>query len=111
MVRRQAALALGRISDSKTTEPLTNLASKDEDRWVREAAAESLGRIGDPRAVDHLIESLKDDHYGVRWRAAQALGKIGDPRAIGPLTDLASKDETEAVRKTAKEALEKLGAS
>jgi HEAT repeat protein len=70
-----------------------------------------LGRIGDPQAVDRLIEALEDEHYGVRWRAAQALGKIGDPRTSEPLTNLASKDKTEAIRKTAAEALEKLGSS
>jgi HEAT repeat protein len=67
-------------------------ALRDKDVGVRSAAAEALGKIEDPRAVEPLLEVLKDkdrtyrgkDHY-VLWRAVEALGKIGDPRAVEPL--------------------------
>ena len=45
----------------------------------RESAARVLGRIGDPRAIDPLIEALGDDHQGLRLFAGQALNKIGEP--------------------------------
>jgi HEAT repeat protein len=51
-----------------------------------------LGEIGDPRAVDPLIEALKDEYSRVRSSAARALGEIGDPKAVDPLTE-ALKDE------------------
>jgi len=56
---------------------------KDKDSDIRIAAAETLGQIGDARAVEPLITALKDT--GVRYASAYALGKIGDARAIEPL--------------------------
>jgi len=48
--------------------------------------AQILGKIGDARAVDPLIEALKNDEYSeVQQSAAEALGKIGDARAVHPL--------------------------
>jgi HEAT repeat protein len=52
---------------------------------VAEAAAEALGRLRDPRAVDVLVEVLKDQPNGVQNNAIRALGRIGDARAIVPL--------------------------
>jgi predicted phosphoribosyltransferase len=60
-------------------------ALRDEDKEVREAAAEALGMIRDTRAVDVLIPALGDEDWDVRQRAAYALGQIGDPRAAAPL--------------------------
>jgi HEAT repeat protein len=57
----------------------------DEDPSKRWKAAESLGRIGDDRAVDPLIIALTDEDWRVKQKAAWALGKIGDPRALVPL--------------------------
>ncbi|HEX7708829.1 MAG TPA: PilT/PilU family type 4a pilus ATPase, partial [Thermoanaerobaculia bacterium] len=56
---------------------------KDPDWWIRIAAAESLGRSRDSRAVDPLIETLSDPD--ARWAAVEALGRIADPRALGAL--------------------------
>jgi HEAT repeat protein len=57
----------------------------EDSRWK---AAESLGKMGDPDAVDPLIETLWDDDARVRLKAAWALGRIGDPRALRPLQRL-----------------------
>jgi HEAT repeat protein len=53
-------------------EPLI-AALKDKDSDVRKAAAEALGKIGDPRAVEPLIAALKDAEWHVRKAAAKAL--------------------------------------
>jgi hypothetical protein len=53
---------------------------------VRIRAAEALGKIGDPRAVDGLGIALFDEDSMVRNLAAEALGKIGDARARSALT-------------------------
>jgi HEAT repeat protein len=53
--------------------------------FERELAAATLADIGDPRAIDPLIDALRDRNRDLRNAAARALGKIGDPRAIGPL--------------------------
>jgi HEAT repeat protein len=75
---------------------------------VREAAAWALRRIGDKRAVEPLIQALRDEDHDVRRAAAEALGTIGDPRAVEPLIR-ALRDENWEVRKAAVEALDKLG--
>ena len=40
-------------------------------------AANALGELGDPRAVEPLIKALEDDDPGVRERAEKALVKLG----------------------------------
>ncbi len=60
-------------------------ALKDEDRAVREDATIALGIIGDPKAVDGLIEAMKDG--AVKRHAISSLGMIGDARALPPVLD------------------------
>jgi len=49
--------------------------------------AQTLGRIGDAKAVEPLIETLlKNDEFpDVQQSTAEALGRIGDRRAVDPL--------------------------
>ena len=74
------------VKDHRLVEPLLRqLHSSD---WlVRQSAAESLGRIGDPCAVDGLITALRDDNRLVREEAARVLGEMGDARAVDALLD------------------------
>jgi hypothetical protein len=46
-----------------------------------------LGLIGDPRAVDTLVEATRD--RGIAYQAALSLGEIGDRRAIPALREMA----------------------
>ena len=56
---------------------------QDEDWLVREAAADLLGKIGDVRAVEPLMERLKTDKdTGVKELAVKSLGLIGDARPV-----------------------------
>ena len=50
----------------------------------RVIAAETLGDMGDLRAVEPLIKALDDPATEVRWVAAKSLGMLGDPRAVPP---------------------------
>jgi len=79
----------------------------DEDETSRWKAAESLGRMRDPAAVEPLIDTLWDDDYRVRLKAAWALGQIGDIRAILPLRRL-YRMENEGVREIITEAVEEI---
>ena len=77
---------------------------------VREAAVETLKELNDTRAVEPLIQALKDEDSSVREGAAWALGKLNDTRAAEPLIlALKDKDEDPDVRWRAAEALTKLG--
>ncbi len=53
-----------------------------ERRWE---ACETLGELGDVRAVEPLLQRLGGSYGYVRRAACEALGKLGDPRAIEPL--------------------------
>jgi HEAT repeat protein len=55
------------------------------DTDIRRTAADALGDIGEPRAIQPLIFALKyEENQNVRQAAARALRKIGEP-AINPL--------------------------
>ncbi len=79
----------------------------DDNEANRWKAAEMLGRLEDPRAVDELISALWDDDARVRLKAAWALGQIGDRRAYAPLQRL-YRMENEDVREVIREALENI---
>jgi hypothetical protein len=123
------------IEPEITDEVVVQIAAlKDEYPAIRAEAAKALGELKDPRAVDPLIEALRDDDinttvfarislgeigssavdpliqalqdkdYQVRSRAAYALGLIEDDRAVEPLIKVLSDDDW-VVRENAAEAL------
>jgi HEAT repeat protein len=79
-------------------------------RWTRQMAANALGKIGDPKAVEPLIAVLRELRNLVpeRQAAAEALGKIGDAGAYEPLIT-ALNDRSSEVSQAAIGALEKIG--
>jgi len=54
---------------------------------TRTRAAQALGIVQAPEAVDPLIESLKDKDPVFRAAVATALGQIRSPKAVDPLQD------------------------
>jgi HEAT repeat protein len=90
-VRQAAADALGKIGERQAVEPrLAGLFAQaqlrrqslvdivrdllaDWDPDLRRAGAQVLGRLGDPRAIEWLVERLNDPEIGVRRSAAGAL--------------------------------------
>ena len=79
---------------------------EDDDWVVREAAADVLGKIGDVRAVEPLIDRLKrDKDTGVKELATKGLGLIGDARPVPLLIDMIP---IKPLRVLAVEALEKI---
>jgi HEAT repeat protein len=79
----------------------------DDDENSRWKAAESLGRLRDPGAVEPLIDTLWDDDSRVRLKAAWALGQIGDIRARVPLRRL-YRMENEGSQEIITEAIEEI---
>jgi hypothetical protein len=82
-------------------------ALQNEDSNVRRVAAEALGGLGYPRAVEPLIVALRDEDPHVRRAAAEALGNIGDARAVKFLI-MALHDDNRHVRRTAVVAVGKI---
>lgn len=136
-VRTRAAKALGSIcvrDPASSCWERLRAALRDEDVRVRCGAASSLGEIaGDRRALEALVEALKDGDRDVRWRAAVALdenfkwnprtdsekacylvaigtmtGKIRKP-AVGPLMRCIPNEGSENVRRRVASALGSLG--
>src|SRR5215213_726491 len=78
LVRKRAALALGRIGNEDSVNALTPLLEKDSDMSVRAMTAFALGEIESETAANALIAVLKNTTAPaeVRARAVEALGKI-----------------------------------
>jgi HEAT repeat protein len=106
--RLEAARRLGESRDPNALEPLAK-ALEDSNKWVRWAALEALGELGDRRAVPVILQFLKKrEPYGWGRRvAANALGNINDPAAVEALIDMLKEDDP-YVRRNAAYALGKL---
>jgi HEAT repeat protein len=89
--------------DSKDARRRTALI--DEDKDLRKSAAIALGRIGDTRAVEPLIASLKDEDEVVRKQVARALGWLGDSRAVEPLEKALKTENDKAAQRIILKAL------
>lgn len=85
-VRHSAADALGAIG-APALGPLLAVA-KGVEKSPRIAALRGLGWIHDPRAVDALLGSLKDEDEDVVVTAVWALAVAADTRALPALTAL-----------------------
>ena len=106
--RAWAASVLGELRAERAF-PLLVDALGDPDEEVRGKSATALGRLGDPRAVPHLLQDLLADPAPfVRTRIANALGQFHDPAVIDRLVR-ALGDSAWWVRMRSVEALEQIG--
>jgi len=95
-LRVYAAWWLGRfrVSDPQAVDVLILALQDEDDRTdvggypLRRNAARALGKLGDRRAVQPLINSLKCSDYYVREAAAQSLEALDDPSAAPILIQL-----------------------
>jgi twitching motility protein PilT len=80
---RSGAIAVASVFDDVRIVPATIQLLRDDDWWIRISAADTLGRLKDPRAVEPLVAVLGD--ADVKLAAIEALGRIADPRALPAL--------------------------
>jgi HEAT repeat protein len=110
-VRGAAVVSLGLTGDEAAVLPLAETLNlrvsasglinkirrkkKDENEFVRRAAARSLGQIGSRAAVPALIAALEDERApaDVRREAARSLGLIGDSSAAASLRAVLSSND------------------
>ncbi|MDK2940067.1 MAG: hypothetical protein PWQ51_2232, partial [Methanolobus sp.] len=103
-----SAESLGKIGDPKAVAPLMEIvADNNISVDFRKYAIISLGDIGDERAIELLIYTLKNGEESLASAAATSLGEIGDERAIEPLTN-ALEDKRYTVTLRAAESLQKM---
>ena len=75
-------------------------ALSDDNAAVRLAAAQGLGGMEDPRAIEALSRALRsDESVEVRRMAAWALGEIEDARAVPALSEALRSDKDDEVRR------------
>ena len=84
-VNRHASHALGQIGAPAVPRLIQAVQAEQAGAWQRYWACETLGDLGDERAVPPLIEALQSGDTTVCEGAAEALGRLGDPRALEPL--------------------------
>ena len=106
-VRKSASFAISKFNNPHTIELLV-VALEDEE--MRVAVAETLGLLGDKRAVEILIDIIEniDNDILVRHNAVEAMGNLRDPRALNLLIGLL-KDENVRIKKSAASSLGKIG--
>ena len=80
---RSGAVAVASGFDDVRIVPSTIQLLRDSDWWIRISAADTLGRMKDPRGVEPLAAMLADPE--IKRAAIEALGRIGDPRALPAL--------------------------
>lgn len=108
---RAGLLNIVQRGDSGTADKLTNALKQDHyDEYQRAYLMQLLGRTGDERAVESLINTLIEDTELLRVSAADALGWIGDERAVQPLLSALEQSPADSsVREVAAEALGRIG--
>lgn len=81
-INQNIARALAMLKVPEAADQLINLLNTQELK-TREAVIESLGRLGDPKAVTPLLEMAENaSHPFIRKNCIEALGELGDPKAV-----------------------------
>jgi HEAT repeat protein len=78
---------------------------------VREAAIQSLGKIGDSKAVPFLIPELNDKSFAIKFSTIKALGNIGDPKALPFLVRIAYKEDDPYIKREVQSVLKKFSSN
>jgi HEAT repeat protein len=90
-------------ADERVVRDLNGALERETHPGVVDQFLESLGRLGDPAAVDALLEYVDSDDEERRRTVVDALGEVA-PVAVEPLTDRLRHDPSEEVRATAAQA-------
>jgi len=102
----EAAAAVLQAEDSRVFDPLVfTSAARHADPLVRGMAAIGMGRIGDSRALDLLLELLRDPDSTVTRDAAFALGLLRDAAALPTLRELVTTTQPDQQHETHAEAI------
>ena len=99
-VREAVATAFGELASRQAVPWLIETSLVDDDRHVKEAAVAALGAIGDPGAIDTLLEIMRGGPPQVRRRAIAAITVFDDER-IEPAIQRAALDRNPGVREAA----------
>ncbi len=104
-IKSYAATALGYFKNSDSAFNALITGIDDPELLTREAVIESLGRLGNPKAVDILLPLLSSKIFTIRHITIKALADIRDKRAFPHLNNLAENDSDPLIREVALSAL------
>lgn len=85
-IRKELIKKLEKIADDKALEGVIDRLENDSSDIVRDRAAEALGNMGDKRAVDPLLECLKEGKIHPMY--ASAIVKICDRECVKKLINI-----------------------
>jgi HEAT repeat protein len=110
---RVKAKAIDGLADLRATEAtpvlIQQLFLRSTEPFVEQRILASLGKIGDPRATQPILEFLQQDlNQETRGTAIYALGDIGSPEAIAPLAELEKTEQNATLQRLAREASAKV---
>lgn len=109
-VRVKAIDTLGQMQATDAVPLLVQqLFLRDTDQSTKARILAALGKIGDQRATQPILDFLsRDVDRQIRGNALFALGEIGDPKASPTLERLATDGDDEALRALATETARKI---
>lgn len=104
--RIRAVEVRAKKGNSEAFEELIRVLSTDDSKYARQEAARSLGSLGNPRAIELLVEAmLRDEYIAVRTISAEGLARFG----YRPELTQALNDSDPHVRREIVEILGKIG--
>ncbi|MFW5876894.1 MAG: sulfatase-like hydrolase/transferase [Myxococcota bacterium] len=106
-LRTRAAVSLGRLGESAAVPALIEATTAARTKDDRREAVRLLGRLGDARALQPLLDLIPE--LRMRRVAIVALGKLGDPRAYEPLLEVLDWEHRPNIRSYVARALGTLG--
>jgi HEAT repeat protein len=104
-IKSHTAIALGNFKGNKDVVNTLIDGVGDRELLIREASIQSLGKIGDAKAVPYLVRLLGDRSTAIRLSVIQALGRIGDPQTIPDIQGVLESDADSVVKSEAVAAL------
>lgn len=109
-VQCKAIDLLGNLrADDATPVLVQYLFRSDVEPHLKERVLAALGKIGDARAAQPIVEFLRRDlDQSTRGTAIFALGELGSPDALDRLTAIAQADSDPTLRRLANEAAAKV---
>ncbi len=107
-IKSNLATELGNFRDDTRVVDALIAGLDDPEVLVKEASIESLGKIGNPKAVPFLIERIKDGNFTVRLHAIRSIGRIGDKKVIPLLETIVDHEKDSYIRNEAASALARL---
>jgi HEAT repeat protein len=104
-IKSYTAIALGSFKGNEKVFDSLIDGMSDPELLIREASIQSLGKIGDPKAVPYLVKLLEDPSIAIRLSVIKALKGIGDPQAIPDIQRILESESDSVVKSEALTAL------